>query len=172
MSGKQEAAIACKIHALRLCMKICLNSCYTLLTMKFISVYTLLLTCFFAVGATQAYAQVKDSTVDKGRWNAEGRADKITDKISHKLSLNKEQEKKIHAINQDIVRRMDVVRNNPSLSKKDRMTQLKTLETERGQRFKTVFTATQYKKWNDWEMTKKEHLEAKMEKKRQRKEDR
>jgi hypothetical protein len=33
-----------------------------------------------------------------------------------------------------------------------------------------VFTAAQYKKWNDWEMTKKEHLEEKMEKKRVKKE--
>ncbi|SEW56074.1 hypothetical protein [Chitinophaga arvensicola] len=139
--------------------------------MKFIAVYTsILFTCFFAAITTTTYAQVKDTTVNgKGRWTAEGRADKITDKISHKLNLNKDQEKKILVINQDIVRRMDAVKNDPSLSKKDRMTQFKSLDSERSQRFKTVLTPTQYKKWNDWEMNKKEHLEQKMEKKRTKK---
>lgn len=138
--------------------------------MKFIAVYTwILFTCFFAVITAPTYAQVKDSVNGKGRWTAEGRADKITDKISHKLGLDKEQTQKILVINQDIVRRMDAVKNNPSLSKKDRMTQFKALDTERSQRFKTVFTPAQYKKWNDWEINKKEHLEQKMEKKRTKK---
>lgn len=139
--------------------------------MKFISVYTwMLLTVFFAATTFTTSAQVKDTTNAKGRWTAEGRADKITDKISHKVNLSKDQEKKILVINQDIVRRMDAVKNNPSLSKKERMTQFKALDTERSQRFKTVFTPAQYKKWNDWEMTKKDQLEQKMEKKRQKKE--
>lgn len=139
--------------------------------MKFISVYIqVLLTCFFVAVSTTAFAQVKDSSATTGRWGVEGRADKITDKISHKIGLNKEQSKKIYVINEDIVRRMDAVKNNPALTKKERMTQFKALDSERSQRFKTVFTAAQYKKWNDWEMTKKEHLEEKMEKKRMRKE--
>lgn len=139
--------------------------------MKFISIYTTLLLGFFlAAITTTTFAQVKDSSVAKGRWTIEGRADKITDKISHKIGLNKEQEKKIYVINEDIVRRMDAVKTNSALSKKERMTQFKALDTERSQRFKTVFTAAQYKKWNDWEMTKKEHLEEKMEKKRVKKE--
>lgn len=139
--------------------------------MKFTAVYTwMLLTCFFAAITTTTHAQVKDTTLNgKGRWTAEGRADKITDKISHKLGLNKDQEQKILVINQDIVRRMDAVKNDPSLSKKDRMTQFKSLDTERSQRFKTVLTPAQYKKWNDWEINKKEQLEQKMEKKRTKK---
>lgn len=50
------------------------------------------------------------------------------------------------------------------------MTQFKALDSERSQRFKSVFTPAQYKKWNDWEMNKKEQLEQRMEKKRQKKE--
>ncbi|MFY0253633.1 hypothetical protein ACDQ55_06715 [Chitinophaga sp. 30R24] len=139
--------------------------------MKFISIHTLLLLIFlFTVVTVKTYAQDKDTTANKGRWTVEGRADKITDKISHKLNLNKEQAQQIYAINEDIVRRMDVVKSNASLSKKEQMTQFKALDTERSQRFKSVFTAAQYKKWNDWEMNKKEHLEAKMEKKRQKRE--
>ncbi|HEY9262818.1 hypothetical protein [Chitinophaga sp.] len=139
--------------------------------MKFISVYTqVLLACFFVVMTTTAVAQVKDSTTSTGRWTAEGRADKITDKISHKLGLNKEQSKKIYVINEDIVRRMDAVKTDTSLTKKEKMTQFKALDSERSQRFKMVFTASQYKKWNDWEMNKKDQLEQKMEKKRVKKE--
>jgi hypothetical protein len=40
-----------------------------------------------------------------------------------------------------------------------------TLDAERSNRFKTVLTPAQYKKWNDWEMKKKEQLEAKMDRK-------
>lgn len=139
--------------------------------MKFIAVYTqVLLACFFVAITTTAVAQVKDSTLATGRWTVEGRADKITDKISRKIGLNKEQSQKIYVINEDIVRRMDAVKTNSALSKKERMTQFKALDSERSQRFKTVFTAAQYKKWNDWEMNKKEHLEQKLEKKRVKKE--
>ncbi|MBO9728044.1 MAG: hypothetical protein J7623_05345 [Chitinophaga sp.] len=141
--------------------------------MQFFSIYTQLLRiCLLAVITTTAFAQTKDTTDIKGRWSVEGRADKITDKISHKIGLNKEQAKKTYVINEDIVRRRDAVKSNPSLTQKERMTQFKALDSERSQRFKTVFTATQYKKWNDWEMNKKEHLEQKMEKKRLKKQTR
>lgn len=139
--------------------------------MKFIAVYTqVLLACFFVAITTTAVAQVKDTSAATGRWTVEGRANKITDKISHKIGLNKEQSKKIYVINEDIVRRMDAVKTNTALTKKEQMTQFKALDSERSQRFKTVFTAAQYKKWNDWEMNKKEHLEQKLEKKRVKKE--
>lgn len=139
--------------------------------MKIISAYMLLLLVCLVAVTTGVHAQANDTAaVSRGRWTIEGRANKITDKISHKLNLNRAQTEKIYVINEDIVRRMDAVKKNASLSKKERMTQFKALDSERSQRFKTVFTATQYKKWNDWEMNKKEHLEARMEKKRQKKE--
>jgi hypothetical protein len=138
--------------------------------MKFISMLSFaLLTCMLAV--CTANAQVRDTAVlNSGRWTVEGRADKITDKISHKLGLSKDQSSKIYDINEDIIRRKDEVKKNASLTKKDRMAQIKALDSERSQRFKTVLTAGQYKKWNDWEMNKKEHLEQKMDKKKLRKE--
>ncbi|TWF33600.1 hypothetical protein FHW36_11241 [Chitinophaga polysaccharea] len=139
--------------------------------MKIISAYMLLLLVCLVAVTTGVHAQANDTAaVSRGRWTIEGRANKITDKISHKLNLNRAQTEKIYVINEDIVRRMDAVKKNTSLSKKERMTQFKALDSERSQRFKTVFTATQYKKWNDWEMNKKEHLEERMEKKRQKKE--
>ncbi|NLR61000.1 hypothetical protein HGH93_23055 [Chitinophaga polysaccharea] len=139
--------------------------------MKIISAYTLLLLVCLVAVTTGVQAQANDTAaISRGRWTIEGRANKITDKISHKLNLNRAQTEKIYVINEDIVRRMDAVKKNASLSKKERMTQFKALDSERSQRFKTVFTASQYKKWNDWEMNKKEHLEARMEKKRQKKE--
>lgn len=138
--------------------------------MKIFSIYTaLLLICLTGGIQLISHAQTADSTHNKSRWGVEGRADKISDKISREVGLNKDQYKKIYTINEDIIRRVDAVRANNSLPKKDKMQQLKALESERSQRFKNVLSATQYKKWNDWEMSKKEHLEAKMEKKRQRK---
>ncbi|WP_106527731.1 hypothetical protein [Chitinophaga niastensis] len=139
--------------------------------MKICSVYTILLAiCLFAGMSMQANAQTNDSIANKGRWGVEGRAGKITDKISHRLNLNKVQYDKIYEINEDIIRRRDAVRADTGLPKKKHMQEMKALDTERSQRFKTVLTAAQYKRWNDWEMNKKEHLEEKMEKKRQKKE--
>ncbi|WP_143307615.1 hypothetical protein [Chitinophaga vietnamensis] len=137
--------------------------------MKIFSIYTLLLLAGLLTGAATG-ARAQDSSDVKGRWSVEGRADKMSDKISRQLGLNKDQDKEIYAINSDIVRRMDELRKNKSLTHKERMLQVKALNNERSQRFKSVLTASQYKRWNDWELRKKEHLEAKMEKKRQKKE--
>ncbi|MBC9934784.1 hypothetical protein [Chitinophaga qingshengii] len=139
--------------------------------MKIFSLPPVLLLCCLLTGIRlTTSAQTQDSAYNRGRWGVEGRADKISDKISKQVGLNKSQYKEIYAINEDIIRRMDVIRANTELTQKERMRQMKALETERSQRFKTVLSATQYKRWNDWEMSKKEHLEKKMEKKRQRKE--
>lgn len=137
--------------------------------MKIFSLPTVLLLCCLLTGIRlTTAAQTQDSTNNRGRWGVEGRADKISDKISRKVGLNRDQYQQIYTINTDIIRRKDAIHANTGLSKKERMQQLKALESERSQRFKTVLTASQYKKWNDWEMSKKEHLEEKMEKKRQR----
>lgn len=132
-------------------------------------IFTTVLLLSMLFGATiTVMAQEKDSTQRRQRWGAEDRADKFSDKLDRELHLNRDQDKQIHIINEDITRRMDAVKHNHALAKKERMQQMKTLNAERGQRFKTVLTPAQYKKWNNWEMKKKERLEAKMDKKQQK----
>ncbi|KAA2241434.1 hypothetical protein F0L74_16165 [Chitinophaga agrisoli] len=127
------------------------------------------LLCLLAFNA-HSTAQVKDtSALKQGRWSAAGRADKMSDKLYRELGLSHAQEKQIYTINEDIIRRRDAIKANKSLAAKDRMQQLKSLNEERSQRFKTVLTPNQFKKWNDWEMKKREQLEAKMDKKQERK---
>ncbi|MBV8254026.1 MAG: hypothetical protein JO154_15595 [Chitinophaga sp.] len=140
--------------------------------MKKVSAYTLIIAGFLLLGLSNSlFAQNNQpATANLGKWNVEGRADKMTDKISRRLGLTKDQSEEIYTINLDIIRRIDSVHANKALTSKERMSRVHHLNDERNQRFKTVLTATQYKIWNDWNLNKKEHLEAKMEKKRQRRE--
>lgn len=124
--------------------------------------WSLFLLFFFAIGA--AYAQ--DSTkVKRERWDAAGKADKLSDKLYRELNLSKDQHKKIYDINEDITKRRDAARQNTALTSRQRMQVYQQLDAERANRFKSVLTSAQYKKWNDWEMTKKPHIEAKMDRK-------
>lgn len=106
----------------------------------------------------------------KARWDAAGKADKLSDKLYRELDLTKEQSKKIYEINEDIARRRDEARKNPNLSPREQMQAEQTLNSERNDRFKSVLSPTQYKKWNDWEMKKKAQLEEKMDRKQDKKE--
>jgi Spy/CpxP family protein refolding chaperone len=101
----------------------------------------------------------------KAKWDAADKADKMSDKLYRELDLTKEQNKKIHDINEDISRRRETAKKDTSLKARDRMKVRQTLDAERSNRFKTVLTPAQYKKWNDWELKKKEQLEAKMDRK-------
>jgi Spy/CpxP family protein refolding chaperone len=138
---------------------------------KYVTVTGALLFCLMLVFQGHSYAQVKDSsnTSKKGRWSAEKKADKMSDKLYRELNLTHTQDEQIYAINEDIIRRRDAIKANKGLPAKDRMQQLKALNEERCQRFKTVLSPAQYKKWNDWEMKKREQLEAKMDKRQERK---
>lgn len=128
-----------------------------------------LLLCFFLAMSGSSMAQNRDtSSVKKVRFTPEQRADKMSDKLDRRLNLSKQQDKDIHTINTDITQRMEAIKRNTTLSKKDKMAQMKALNEERNQRFKSVLSADQYKKWNDWEMKKKEHMEARMDKKQQK----
>jgi len=137
--------------------------------MKKFTVFAILLLSSYAISLAPAAAQQKDSTASRGRWTAEGRADKMTDKISRELKLSKAQTKEIYAINLDIEKKSEQVK----FTKRDNskaLSEMNKLNNERNQRFKTVLTAAQYKKWTDWTLNKQDHLEAKIEKKRLKKE--
>lgn len=127
-----------------------------------------LLFCLLLGVYSNGMAQVKDSIAKKQRWSPEERADKMSDKLDRRLNLTKQQDKDIHTINMDITKRMEALKKNTAISKKDKMQQAKALNEERSQRFKSVLTAEQYKRWNDWEMRKKEQMEARMDKKQEK----
>jgi hypothetical protein len=127
-----------------------------------------LLCCLMLGFSHNSMAQAKDSTHRKQRWSPEERADRMSDKLDRRLNLTKQQDKDIHTINTDIATRMEALKNNTSISKKDKMAKVKALNAERSQRFQKVLTPEQYKRWNDWEMKKKEQMEARMDKKQQR----
>jgi hypothetical protein len=131
------------------------------------AVSSMLLCLLFGI-QSNTIAQAKDSTHRKKHFTVEERADKMTNKLDRRLNLTKEQDKKIADINTDITRRMEAIKTNTTLAKKDKMQQIKALNEERSQRFKPVLTPDQYKKWNDWEMQKKERMEAKLDKKQQK----
>lgn len=114
-------------------------------------------------------AQEQPAVVKKEKWGASKKADKMSDKLGRQLGLTREQNKQIFSINEDIARRRDVARRDSSLTARQRMHLIQNLDTERSHRFKNVLTPAQFKKWNDWQMQKKEHLEAKMDRKQARK---
>lgn len=115
-------------------------------------------------GQAQETARVK-----KERWDAASKADKMSDKLYRELNLSKEQNQQIHAINDDIARRRDAARRDSTLDTRRKMQLRQQLDAERSNRFKTVLTPAQYKKWNDWQLQKKEQLEAKMDRKQDKK---
>jgi hypothetical protein len=128
-----------------------------------------LLVCLLLALSGTSIAQKGDSAATKKvRFTPEDRANKMSDKLDRRLNLSSQQDKDIHTINTDITRRMEEIKHNTTLSKKDKMQQMKALNEERSQRFKSVLTPDQYKKWNDWEMRKKEQMEARMDKKQQK----
>lgn len=135
---------------------------------RYMICFSALLLCLLLGFSRESMAQKTDTTTHKVRLSPEARADKMSDKLDRRLNLSAQQDKDIHAINTDISRRREQIKANTTLAKKDKMQQIKQLEEERNQRFKSVLTADQYKKWNDWEMKKKERLETKMDKRQEK----
>ncbi|WP_341838013.1 hypothetical protein WJU16_09140 [Chitinophaga pollutisoli] len=129
-----------------------------------IMLMTLLLAAFTVA------AQAQDSTQARGhRWDAAGKADKMSDKLYRELGLSKVQRKAIYDINEDIARKRDATKKNAAISSRQRMQVYQQLDTERNRRFREVLTPSQYKKWNDWELKKKGDMEKKMDRKQDKK---
>ncbi len=123
-----------------------------------------LMMVMFLLAVTAVQAQ-ETAPVKKERWDAASKADKLSDKLYRELNLTKAQNEQIHAINGDISRRRDAARRDTTLDARRKMQLRQQLDAERSHRFKSVLTPAQYKKWNDWELKKKEQLEAKMDRK-------
>lgn len=115
-------------------------------------------------------AKAQDPTQARGhRWDAAGKADKMSDKLYRELDLSKEQRKAIYDINEDIARKRDATKKDAAISSRQRMQVYQQLDTERNRRFREVLSPSQYKKWNDWELKKKGDMEKKMDRKQDKK---
>lgn len=123
------------------------------------------------LAATCFAARAQDSTHARGhRWDAAGKADKMSYKLYRELNLTRQQAKSIYDINEDIARKRDAARKDVNLTSRQRMQRYQELDTDRNRRFREVLTPAQYKKWNDWELKKKSEMEKKMDRKQDRKE--
>lgn len=107
-------------------------------------------------GAAMAQQQEK-----RERKTAEERATASTQKMTTKLGLDETQKTKIHDINLGIAQKNDAIRNNTSLTREQKMAQLKENQTARNAQYKEVLTSEQYAKYEAWEKEKRAKMEAK-----------
>ena len=118
---------------------------------------TLVLALAFLVGGT-AIAQ---QTEKRERKPAEERATASAQKMKTKLGLDDAQTTRIHDINLGIAQKNDAIRDNTSLTREQKMAQLKETQNARNAQYKEVLTADQYAKYEAWEKEKREKMQAK-----------
>lgn len=118
---------------------------------------TLILALALVVGGT-AIAQQHEK---RERKPAEERATNSAQKMATKLGLDETQKTKIHDINLGIAQKNDAIRDNTSLSREQKMAQLKENQTARNAQYKEVLTSEQYAKYEAWEKEKRVKMEAK-----------
>jgi hypothetical protein len=118
---------------------------------------TFILAFAFLVGGT-AMAQ---QPAKKERKSAEERATNLAQRMTTKFGLDEGQKTKIHDINLGIAQKNDAIRDNSSLSKEQKMVQLKENQNARNAQYKEVLTADQYAKYEAWEKEKMQKMEAK-----------
>jgi Spy/CpxP family protein refolding chaperone len=120
---------------------------------------TLILALAMVVGGT-AIAQ-QQAHPKKERKPAEERATNSAQKMKKKLGLDDAQTAKIHDINLGIAQKNDAIRDNTSLTREQKMAQLKENQNARNVQYKEVLTADQYAKYEAWEKEKREKMQAK-----------
>lgn len=118
---------------------------------------TLILALALAVGGT-AIAQPHEK---RERKPAEERATNSAQKMKTKLGLDDAQTTRIHDINLGIAQKNDAIRDNSSLTREQKMTQLKETQNSRNAQYKEVLTTAQYAKYEAWEKEKREKMQAK-----------
>lgn len=103
----------------------------------------------------QAQAEVHSPHTPR-RLSAEKRARKLEKTQARFLHLTGRQQQRMTAINNDQARKIDAIRMAKGMDRNTRVEKIKALKEERNNRYKEVLTADQYKKWNDYEMKKKQ----------------
>lgn len=120
---------------------------------------TLILALAMAFGATAMAQQPQHQK--RERKPAEERATNSAQKMKTKLGLDDAQTAKIHDINLRIAQKNDAIRDNTSLSREQKMAQLKETQTARNAQYKEVLTPDQYTKYEAWEKEKREKMQQK-----------
>jgi Spy/CpxP family protein refolding chaperone len=83
------------------------------------------------------------------------RANGLTNRMTEKLGLSEDQKAKIYAINLDMAKKNEAIRQNTALTKEDRRAQIKANYTERRTQYQSILTAEQFAKFEAWEKEKK-----------------
>jgi Spy/CpxP family protein refolding chaperone len=120
---------------------------------------TLILAMAMVVGGTAIAQQPQHQK--RERKPAEERATNSAQKMKTKLSLDDAQTAKIHDINLGIAQKNDAIRDNTSLTREQKMTQLKANQDARNAQYKEVLTPDQYAKYEAWEKEKREKMQQK-----------
>ena len=118
---------------------------------------TVILALVVLVGGS-AMAQQQEK---RERKTAEERATASAQKMTTKLGLDVTQKTKIYDINLGIAQKNDAIRNNTSLTREQKMAQLKENQTARNAQYKEVLNSEQYAKYEAWEKEKRAKMEAK-----------
>jgi hypothetical protein len=118
---------------------------------------TVILALALVVGGS-AMAQQQEK---RERKPAEERATSSAQKMTTKLGLDETQKTKIHDINLGIAQKNDAIRDNTSLTREQKMGQLKATQDSRNAQYKEVLTNDQYTKYEAWEKEKREKMQAK-----------
>lgn len=121
---------------------------------------TLILALAVLVGGTAA-AQQQRQEQKREHKTAEERATGLTQRMTTKLTLDETQKDKIHAVNLGIAQKNEAIRGNTSLSREQKMTQLKENQNARNAQYKEILTSEQYAKYEAWEKEKQEKMQAK-----------
>ena len=110
----------------------------------------------FALTAILAGTTFFSFSQDNQTKTPEQRAEKRTEMLTKKLDLTADQQVKVAQINQSTAKEVDAIKNNNSLSKEDKKTQLKQLRDNKHQELRSVLNSDQQQKFDKIEEKREE----------------
>jgi hypothetical protein len=90
-------------------------------------------------------------------FDPQAMATRQTEKMKTELALNDTQYASVKSINEDFANKQKALQDNSTLSREDKMKQMKALGTEKDEVLKKVLTAEQHTKWEAYRAQQAEH---------------
>lgn len=115
----------------------------------------------FAANSFAQDAQVKDPIEQKQKGKDKMRPHPKGDNPMKSLNLNDEQKTNMKNINNEFQGKMKAIRTDKSLSKEQKMAQLKALNEEHNNKMKGLLSAEQYTKWSGAKQNRIENAKEK-----------